>query len=864
MCIGLGSRPIQFRGKLGLSISAALYFPFRAQAPFALWTEASMWRFLAQEMVEPLIDEGVLKTTPEYLVHGVAHPPEKPAAACAVRARVGDRTKTLVVHGDRVWNGRNASVARPFEQMPLDWFLAYGGPDYPANPVGKGRMPAPSDAPRSLPNVEYAQAPLTLPDQEVIPAGFGRLDPMWATRARHRGTYDEHWLQEHAPAFPPDLHWSHFNLAPPDQWFSRALVGDERFEFDHLHPTQSKVGGCLPGLRCRAFVQYGSGPQKGKLRDVPLALTTLWFFPHVERGVLLFQGLADITEDDAADVAILMGAVERVGEPRSDAHYRQVLQRREDPQMGALYGLLDSDLTPQGIDNIDPDMAAIEADYKIEGFLGEAQYRGAEAKVEQARQRTRELGLDPDALGVRMPPREPVPTLSELPAHVERMLVRAADETKQAMAAAAVDVARAHETAKAHGIDPAALQTKGPPRFKAASELRALIGTLTERPDIAAGAKELLAIAPKLIEAEVALKMAYAASAHLQAPADPLPLESAATLKALVARAFAAGESLAHLDLTGADLSGLDLRGADLQGAHLEGSNLTDTRLCGANLSHAVLAHATLAGADFSKARLPGSNLGATRMAGASFDEADLTGAILSNATLDGASFHATQLIGVQLLGTVFGACDWRGARAAGVLFHQIDLCGLVAEAADLSSCNFLECKLDGARFVGARLASANFLKCSAVGAVWSGAQLTQAVFAQQCDLSEGKFPKADLAQANLRGARLANAIFTGARLDGADLSEADLTGADLSGASLRQALLIRTRLQRARAVASNWKDAVAQKVDLRGADLSASNLFGSDLSQAHLDQATGLQHVLAERVKIHPKRRPEAAGSTA
>ena len=137
-CLGLGCRPIQFRGKLGLSISAALYFPFRAQAPFALWTEASMWRFLAQEMSEPLIDEGVLKTMPEYLVHAVAHPPDKPALACAVRARVGSREKTLVVHGDRAWNGRVASAAQPFDHMLLNWQRAYGGVDYPANPVGAG------------------------------------------------------------------------------------------------------------------------------------------------------------------------------------------------------------------------------------------------------------------------------------------------------------------------------------------------------------------------------------------------------------------------------------------------------------------------------------------------------------------------------------------------------------------------------------------------------------------------------------------------------------------------------------------------------------------------------------------------------
>lgn len=864
-CVGLGCRPIQFRGKLGLSISAALYFPFRTQAPFALWTEASMWRFLAQEMSEPLIDEGVLKTTPEYLVHAVAHPPSKPALSCAVRARVGNRTKTLVVHGDRVWRGRDASAATPFDSMPLNWQRAYGGADYPANPVGLGRTspvaPDGSSA-RPMPNTEYAQTPLTHPDQEIVPAGFGRLDPTWSTRAQHRGTYDEKWLPDHAPAFPPDLHWRHFNMAPPDQWFDKPLLGDEPFEFDHLHPTLAKVGGRLPGLRCRSFVHYCDGPLAGKLRDIPLALSTLWFFPHAERGVMIFQGLADITQDDAADVGVLMGAVERVGEPKSDEHYLQVLQRREDPRLGGLYGLIDSDLTPAQIDNVDPDMAAIEADYKIEGFLGEAQYRGAEVKVELARQRTRELGLDPDVLGVRMPPREPTPTLSELPAHIERMLRMSAEENTKAIAAAARDVQRANEVAKAHGIDLEKQQVKGPPSFKAAAQLHALIGTLKERPDAAAGARELLAIAPKLVEAEAALKLAYRTGAHLQAPADRLPPGASTELKAQVVRALAAGHSLAHVDLTGADLSGLDLSGADLQGAHLERCDLSGARLRGANLTCAVLAHATLSGADFGKAQLSSANLGATTMRGAQFDEADLGHAILSGAKLDGASFRAANLVGVQLLDTVFGACDWRGVRASGVLFLKLELGGLSADGADLSSCNFLSCRLAGARFAGARLTGANFLECFAPGVIWTGAHLVQAVFAKGCDLSGGEFSMADMSKVNLRGARLANAILARARLDAADLSAADLTDADLGGASLRQALLIRTDLQRARGAASNWMNAVAQKVDLRGADLRASNLFGSDLSQAHLDQATLLQQALAERVKVHPKRRPTSSSA--
>lgn len=846
---------------MGLSISVALYFPFRALEPFGLWSEASMWAFLGREMPLPLIDEGVIKTSAEYLVHAVAYPPVKPAASCAVRARVGSIEKTLVVHGDRVWRGDLPSDAEPFDAMPLDWQHAYGGEGFAANPAGIGR--AMKDTPQRLPNTEYPQLPTARPDRDYPPAGFGRLDPMWTPRAGHRGTYDGNWLPEHAPGFAPDIDWRHFNLAPADQWFARPLEGNEHFEFDNLHPTKPRVGGRLPGLACRCFLRYRSGPAAGKLRSVPLALGTLWFFPHAERGVMIYQGLADIAEDDAADVGLALIAVERIGEPRPDAHYAQVMALRGDPTVGALYALRESDLTPTGLDLHDPDMAAIESDFKLEGFLGDAQYRGAEAKVEQARERVRALGLDPDALGVRMPAREPLPSTSELPAYVEKLIEQGAVQNQRAMAQAAQDVVQANQTARAHGIDPQALKTRGPPAFRAAGELRSLAGIAVEQPDPRPMAAALLAVLPKLVQAEAALRMAYRVGAHLQTPADALSGAAAATVRERVLTALRAGQVLAFADLTGADLSGLDLSGVDFRGAQMESVDLSGSRLVGSDLSHAVLAHACLEGADFSRATLVGANLGTRRLAGARFDAADLSAAILSTAHLENVSFVEATMAGIQLLDTTFGpGCDWRGARAGGATFIKRTLRGLVADGAELTGANFIACALEGASFRGAQLAGANFVECSAPAVCWLNARLAGAVFAQRCNLAGAIFDAADLSGANLRGARMAAASLRMTRLDGADLSEANLADADLTGASLKGALLVRAELPRARAAMSNWMHAIAQKADLRGADLSDSNLHGADMSQTIVDAGTLLRRAVVDRMKIHPRRRPSAAAS--
>src|SRR5215207_9230877 len=149
--LGLSTRPIEHRKRFGLCITAALHVPFAQAERGSLWSEQSMWDFLAKEMAVPLIDEGVAKLTAEFLVHGRACPaPDRPEA-CAVRARVGAREKTLLVFGDRYWDGQRASPPKPFEQMPIGWERAYGGSGFPPNPVGKGR--ASQDGVQWLPNI---------------------------------------------------------------------------------------------------------------------------------------------------------------------------------------------------------------------------------------------------------------------------------------------------------------------------------------------------------------------------------------------------------------------------------------------------------------------------------------------------------------------------------------------------------------------------------------------------------------------------------------------------------------------------------------------------------------------------------------
>jgi hypothetical protein len=322
----------------------------------------------------------VAKLTPEFLVHGHAFYPKDPAHAipnaCAVRARLGTQQKTLLVFGDRYWDGKKASPPKPFVSMPLGWQAAYGGPDFAANTVGRGRQA--QEGVTWLPNCELPKDRLLRPDQTITPAGFGAFDVMHPQRAQHRGTYDADYLKLHSPGFAPDTDWRYFNLAPSDQWMPAALIGTETFAFENMHPDKPLVEGRLPGMLARVFAGYQMPHGEPKIREVPLRLTTVWFFPHALRCIAIFQGLAETDTDDGSDVVSLMGAIERNGEKKSDAHYLDAAAKRADPKMGAIYAIIDSDLLPDGASTSDPDVETAKAPFAMEGLQGDAQYRRAE------------------------------------------------------------------------------------------------------------------------------------------------------------------------------------------------------------------------------------------------------------------------------------------------------------------------------------------------------------------------------------------------------------------------------------------------------------------------------------------------------
>ncbi|NRF66456.1 DUF2169 domain-containing protein [Aquincola sp. S2] len=862
MALGITSRCIEFRRRIGLVITGSLYFPFRAQGEAAVWTESSMWKFLAAEMPEgPFIDECNLKPRSEYLLRAHAFAPEGRAKAVEVVARVAGKEKKLHAVGPRRWLDGQASAPDFFESLPLDWQHTYGGADWPHNPLGMGRRPlrepgAPAPE-HFLPQVVVPGANPADPDDSVPAACFRPIDCAWPQRVRHAGTYDEQWLKQQSPGFASDIDWRYFNMAQEDQWFDAPPRGDEDFEFVNMHPSKAQVGGVLPGLRVRCFADHGDG-QTPKLREVALKLATLWFFPHHEVGIALFQGLAECNEDDASDIHTLLGAIEHLSETKPTQHYLDALTRRRHPKDGALHALRESDLKPAGLSSADPNFDAVQKDFAPDGLFAQAQRRGAVLKMQLAIDDVKAKGIDPAKLGLTIPQAEVAPTLENLPDYLFKKRAELLNAQVSAALDAAEQMAAAKLKAKAFGIDPESLVHRGPPTYRAAAHM-AELQTLAKAAPGAPPALDVAKIGPKLTQLEAMARTSYLATAHTQAPARPMPPARAKVLRDAVAKAHAEGKSFFAADLTGADLSGLDLAGADFTNAWLEGANLAGAQLQRTSFAYAVLAHADLTAADFSEADLSGANLGRANLKTTRLVKANLTGANCSDTELAQTDLRGARIDGLKLHGASFGLADWRSVHGAGLLFHKAVLKDMVLNRCTLQQPVFIECDLSGVDFAAAQLERPTFIKCRGQGIRFARAVLPGSVFVDGCDFSGADFAEAQLRGSNLRGTLLAQAKFRQALLDDCDLSDADCSGADFGGASLRGALLIKTRFGQAALPGANLMNAIAQRADLRGADLAQANLYGSDLSRVHADSSSRLQGANLERTRLHPMREPKA-----
>lgn len=179
----------------------------------------------------------------DVLVNATARVPEgRPTSSLVVGVRVGTLSKSFEVVGPRTYSasrvtGVFSSPPAPFTEAVISYEVAFGGLDastpgqtltYTRNPVGRGfgRHPRAIDA-KPLPLTQAIGDPVLRPDGDYTPMALGPIGRSWEPRWRLAGTYDDEWLDQHAPFWPADFDYRYFQAAPVDQQMPYPVGGED-------------------------------------------------------------------------------------------------------------------------------------------------------------------------------------------------------------------------------------------------------------------------------------------------------------------------------------------------------------------------------------------------------------------------------------------------------------------------------------------------------------------------------------------------------------------------------------------------------------------------------------------------------------
>lgn len=231
------------------------------------------------------------------LLSGHAHAPQgRSIPAAAVRLGVG-REHPLV---DKAFHvvGRTG----PFQQVPLIYERAYGGPAVDENPVGTGASPGTPE-----PNIIHLAAPHR-------PVGFGPIAKHWPVRRRLLGDIDPKALEQPLPEFPPSFDWRYYQAAPPDQQFDE-LRGGECIVLDGMHPALPRVQTRLPALVARAEWRLAGPGGAGPTRAVDLRADMLVIDADTLLCSVIWRGRIPTDRPSIADALRVSAAIEVAGEP---------------------------------------------------------------------------------------------------------------------------------------------------------------------------------------------------------------------------------------------------------------------------------------------------------------------------------------------------------------------------------------------------------------------------------------------------------------------------------------------------------------------------------------------------------------------
>ena len=867
--ISLASHPMKTVDGINLTITNLAGITMQGDFP-ELSSDQKIWKSLKGVLPGKITpDLCFSKPKAEWLAFGRAYPssPDAKATSTSVTIqRAGQiiSEKNLYISGDRHWiNMAGAGVLSEPEPLGgpllLDWKFAYGGKGHPVNPSGVGYQ---SDgwAGKPLPKIEYRNDLISSPMSQPFPAGYAPLPLDGSDRFKLQGKYDEEWRKNVFPGFAatssPDL----LMMGPEDQRIEGYFLPGDVITCQGMNPNKSVLQWTIPEWRARCFISM-----KGKanqLIPIEMKLDSLWLIPHVGVLGMMWRGNIQISEFDAHDVSLILGALDDVKSSRDMRFYQEQVEIRSGfAKDSALMILDETALLPLGQNGFI--FPAIPPDVKkrIQNALDQSKEITDQSKpLAKAIPKTEvKLPSSPTSQGVPTP--EYIAALSkelgEIAVSPKPNVPRFYEITKELQAFGHADrkvqLQKIQEQSKAPAPKAPQPLNLGPPTRQYAA-LKAQLSKANSSNIASAGAspQDIDQGLEKVLHAAVA---SYQKSAHLQALAAPL-LEPVALSAVIEQHLQLKDQKAQNMDWLGAVLDQKKLDGCNFAGAFLDGASFKACSLIGANFEGA-----TLSSVDFTGANLTGANLKSANLGKANLTEADFTGAQLDKAILDMATFIETKLINASLKKTSFlrsslisadfTGADLNSAKFLGIkvgmdaiallqkpqinpkdFIDPIAFDGLNFTGANLSMATLLGCEVKrGGQFKGANFSKSTLIKCKFNHSEFSAANFEGTKVALGAQLVRCNFEGANFKGAYFRGVNLNHSNFNFANLNSGHFSLANMTGISASKISAVNARFERTKLVQSTFIASNLIGASFRNSDLIGAKFDDSKMTHCDLS---------------------------------
>lgn len=868
--VGVLTRPYGYLEQSRLGVMAYTLIDFNGPEP-RLVPEAEITTHLLPTMdCHGILDLILPKTRPEFLVSGAAYTAhQQNKTQCAVRVKVADKEKSLLVFGDRYWLDHRISDPQPFEQMPIVWANAFGGAGFDENPEGKGigRQLINGVWTTPLPNIEIPTAQISSINQRPKPAGFSPVMINRPRRYKHVGNFSDIWMKTDIAGFFPDMNTRLFSAAEADQrWTDKeSLPVGCAFSVWNMHPEQPCWTGTIPNWIARCFVTRQNRQGSEAFLEVDLKPTTIWLLPGIKHAIMMYHGSVAVAQTYAEDVLAIVAAIELPGQPREKAWYKEIFERRSDLETGALYALRDKDLVPKSIIGDWHDTRPVDTGLLLENAGKREQRIRAEMGSKISGTGLDSSKIMPEFTGPQFPiSGEYLPELHDRMQRLQHASEQQIGEEKERIKKA---------LAENPDTDPVLFEkmqdvVDGKIPDSAAEDLKQAMQRLEQlQADMerqwqeehqtdrigAAGLPDREQIHQTMQQ----MKKINLYSAHFLPQGIAVSQHICNQKRDLVLERLRRGMDLRELDLSGANLTGLTLTAADLTGSDMSGANLTDATLDGANCSRVLLTRSKIENTSLRNALFRETNLGATSPSRADFTGAQLSAMVLQHSTFSNCNFENSSWDEVvQTTSAAFSNCRFDSATVNKTIFTECRFANSSFARGKFSQVAFQVNTLENITFENAALISITFVASTLRNVNFMHARIEGASFTYKLNIDTCSFQGAKIKNSSFNRTVLNTVDFSDAVMLHCDLSAATLHGANFAAVKATGSIFRRTDLRLARFVAADLTGCNFQQADMRGTDLRRANLCTADVSETWLDDTSHTQGAFLKYTKLYPLRK--------